>query len=110
MKPSPISDDTRALAALLWSQFPRMKPVGEARQKRHLIELEALRAAGVTEGELVRSIHALSSDRYRRMWVSDFGQIAEHLPQIRAHLEAMTPPKPVRSESFVSQWRKGERV
>jgi hypothetical protein len=25
-------------------------------------------------------------------------------------LEAMTPPKPVRSESFVSQWRKGERV
>jgi len=105
MKPPSISDDTRAMAALLWSQFPRLKPVGEARQKRHLAELESLRAAGVTETDIYSFITTLGPDKFRRQWVSDFAQIAEHLPQIRAHFEAVTAPLPV--ENCGSQWRKG---
>jgi len=101
-KPESKADAARGVATRLWEQFPNMKPVGAARIKRHLAELESLLAT-VTEGQIWDMVLALKEDKYRRQWVSSVVQIADNLPKIRAVLE--TGPVAKR-ESFTERWRK----
>jgi hypothetical protein len=99
--PNPISDATRAAAVRLWEQFPRMKPVGAARQAKDLAELEALLKCEV-EGFLKGMILGLGRDKYRHQWVATFKDIAENLPKIRAFFGAETT-KPKR-QSYTTRW------
>ena len=101
--PNPISDATRAAAARLWETFPLMKPVGAARQGKHLAELEALLAV-VPERELTLMIRDMAKSKYTRQWVASFASIAEHLPQIRiatASYAVLTPQR----QSYTARWQ-----
>lgn len=58
-----------------------MRPVGEARIRKHLLELDGLLKA-TNPDELSRIINCLLADRYRRSWASSFETLAEHWPQV----------------------------
>lgn len=97
-----ISDQARTVATTLWGMYPAMKPVGEARQRRDLIELDAILAL-ISKDDLYRLVAGLRLDTFKADWVSSIEQIAKNLPRIRA---AMANRITVRPNSFVDELRR----
>lgn len=87
-----VPDSVKEVATRFWLKRPESKPIGEARIRKDLRDLEVLLASGVSEAQIVRASELLSVDEYRRSWVSCLGKMAEKWPQIANQLNGHLKP------------------
>jgi len=101
LPPSALAQTT---ADALWSEFPDMRPVGDARVRKNLVELDSILAC-TKPVQLRDMILTMNKDKWHRDWVASFERIAKELPRIKAAMRA-EPGTNGQRESFVQKWER----